>query len=157
MHADNCKCGALSISLHVAALCNLAIGGKEALQTLLRNLYAPAPSPHSFLETLLSVEEQLYPQFVEMVPPPAALPQLETISHRALAGHQRSRVAAPHMLLPHPVCLPGVPVRCAPRFRVAILTQVYTHALPRDASFVHRQQHTAPRAAPPPALRVLRP
>jgi hypothetical protein len=62
-----------------AAVCNIAVGGKEALQNLLRNLYAPlpivgnaygAPHPLSFVETLLATEPQDYPQFVEMVPLP---------------------------------------------------------------------------------------
>ena len=61
-----------------AAVCNIAVGGKEA-QNWLRNLYAPlpivgnaygAPHPLSFVETLLATEPQDYPQFVEMVPLP---------------------------------------------------------------------------------------
>jgi hypothetical protein len=60
------------------ALCNIAVGGKEALQTLLRNLYAPVPiigraygnhPPFSFCGTLCSLDPQLYPQFFEMVLP----------------------------------------------------------------------------------------
>ncbi len=59
-----------------AALCNIAIGGKEALQNLLINLYAPipiiggmpgTPPPFSFVETLLSIPPPQYPQFFEMV------------------------------------------------------------------------------------------
>ncbi len=62
----------------LAAVCNIAVGGKEALQNLLRNLYAPLPivghaygTPHplSFVETLLATEPQDYPHFFEMVSP----------------------------------------------------------------------------------------
>ena len=77
--ARNC-CMSLS-SVVFAAVCNIAVGGKEVLQNLLRNLYAPLPivgnaygTPHplSFVETLLATDPQDYPQFVEMVPLPPA-------------------------------------------------------------------------------------